>query len=98
MGMNHNDNLQGKLVTPAQGARNLSMRSEFKRGYDEAMKSKPYDYEIPSKRDAVDYARGRAFAVWTLYNREKTCRWKNGVLSRAAEERLVRAMYDRAII
>jgi hypothetical protein len=96
--MNSNDNFQGNLVTYVEGARNLSRRAAFKRGYDEAMKSKPYDYEIPVKRDAVDYARGRAFAIWTLVKREKGCRWKNGVLSRAAEERLLRAMYDRAII
>jgi hypothetical protein len=96
--MDRNDNFQGKVVSYVQGARSLSRRAAFKRGYDEAMKSKPYDYDIPVKRDAVDYARGRAFAIWTLSNREKGCRWKNGVLSRAAEQRLLRAMYDRAII
>jgi hypothetical protein len=96
--MDRNDNFQGKLITYVQGARNLSRRAVFKRGYEEAMKSKPYDYEIPVKGDAVDYARGRAFAIWTLSKREKGCRWKNGVLSRAAEERLLRALYDRAII
>jgi hypothetical protein len=96
--MDRNDNFQGKLVTYVEGARNLSRRAAFRRGYDEAMKSKPYDYNIPEKRDAVDYARGRAFGIWTIVNREKGCRWKNGVLSRAAEERLLRAMYDRAII
>jgi hypothetical protein len=96
--MDRKDNLQSRLVTYAQGARNLSRREPFKRGYDEALKSKPYDYDIPEKRDAVDYARGRAFGIWTIAQREKTCRWKNGVLSRAGEERLLRAMYDRAII
>ena len=96
--MDRNDNFQGALTSYSKGAQLLSRRAAFKRGYDEAMKSKPYDYDIALKRDAVDYARGRAFALWTVASKEKTCRWKNGVLSRAGEDRLLRAMYDRAII
>lgn len=96
--MDRNDNTQGKLVSYAQGARNLAHRESFKRGYDAAMKNRPYDYDIADKREAIGYARGRAFAIWTKTTGESTCRWKNGVLSRAGEERLLRAMYDRAII
>lgn len=96
--MDRSDNYQGRVISYTQGARNLSRREAFKLGYEAALKNLPYDYDIPVKRDAVDYARGRAFGIWTLVQREKTCRWKNGVLSRAGEERLLRAMYDRAVI
>jgi hypothetical protein len=96
--MDRNNNFQGRIVSYAQGARNLTRREDFKRGYDAAMKDRPYDYDIADKHEAIGYARGRAFAVWTKATGESACRWKNGVLSRAGEERLLRAMYDRAVI
>lgn len=96
--MDRNDNFQGRRITAAQAARLLSRREGFKLGYTQALKSQPYDYDLASKQDGIDYIRGRAFGIWTISNREKSCRWKNGVLSRAGEERLLRAMYDRAII
>lgn len=96
--MDGNDNFQGKLVTPLEAARNLSRRAAFKRGYDDVMKDRAYNYNIETKSDAVNYARGRAFAVWSRASREPGCRWKNGVLSGAAEERLLRAIRGRAII
>lgn len=96
--MDRNDNLQVVVVSVLKGAQLLSRRAAFKRGYDAAIKNMPYDYNIESKHDAINYARGRAFAVWSRTNREPGCRWKNGVLSRAAEERLVRAIYVRAVI
>jgi hypothetical protein len=93
-----NDNAQSVLVTYAQGAANLSRREWFKIGYDSVVKNKPYDYDIVAKTDAIAYARGRAFAIWSNVNGEKACRWKNGVLSAAATQRLLKALYDRAVI
>lgn len=96
--MDRNNNFQGKLVTPLEAARRLSRRAAFKRGYDDVMKDREYDYNIPTKSEEVNYARGRSFAVWSKASRQPGCRWKNGVLSRAAEERLLRAISVRAII
>ena len=96
--MSGNSNFQGKYITPMQAARNLSRRAAFKRGYDDVMKDRAFDYSITIKIEEVDYARGRAFAVWSRVSNQPSCRWKNGVLSRAAEERLLRAICVRAII
>lgn len=85
-------------VTYVRGARILSRKEHFKLGYESVNKDRPYDYNIENKADAIDYARGRAFAIWAKINAERGCRWKNGVLSRAGEERLIRAIYSKAVI
>jgi hypothetical protein len=62
------------------------------------MRSQPYDYDIADRVDAINYARGRAFAICSRVNGWKGCRWKNGVLSAAAEGRVRDAIQQRAII
>jgi len=96
--MDRTDNTKGRRVTYVQGAQLLSKREAFKRGYEDVIKNKEYDYSIEYKLDAISYARGRAFAIWTITSKESKSRWKNGVLSRAGVERLLRAMYAGAVI
>jgi hypothetical protein len=96
--MARNDNTQSVAVTYAQGAARLARQEYFKLGYDSIIKNVPYNYDIESKVNAIAYARGRAFAIWSRLNAEKSCRWKNGVLSAAATERLIRAMCNRVVI
>jgi hypothetical protein len=91
-------NGQDTSVTYVRGASILSRREYFKIGYESVNKNRPYDYNIENKVNAVDYARGRAFAIWAKINSERGCRWKNGVLSRAGEERVLRAIYNKAVI
>lgn len=96
--MNRTDNTKGRRVTYTKGAQLLSTRPTFKRGYEDVFKSKAYDYSIENRVDAISYARGRAFAIWTITNNQTKSRWKNGVLSRAGVERLLRAMYMGVVI
>jgi choline dehydrogenase-like flavoprotein len=91
-------NTNARRVTPLEGARHLSQWESFKRGYDSVMRGQLYDYDIADKTDAINYARGRAFAIWSKVNGWKGCRWKNGVLSAAAETRVLDAIYQMAII
>jgi hypothetical protein len=91
-------NDDGVKVSVLVIARRLSRRESFKRGYDSVMRSQPYDYDISDKWEAINYARGRAFAVWSNVRGWKGCRWKDGVLSKAAEGRVVDALQQRAII
>lgn len=79
-------------------AQRLSRIEAFQRGYASAMKNLPYDYDICTKEEAIPYLRGRAFAIWTRSRGWKACRWKNGVLSEAATQRLVDAMRAGAIL
>lgn len=91
-------NKGGKLVSALTLAQGLARKEAFQRGYASAMKGLPYDYDICTKEEAIPYARGRAFAIWTRSRGCKACRWKNGVLSAAATERLVDAMRAGAIL
>lgn len=91
-------NTQSRKVTYTKGASLLARRSYFKIGYDAAMKNLAYDYSIEDRVDAINYARGRSFAIWSMSTKQPSCRWKNGVLSRAGQERLLQSMYDRAVI
>jgi hypothetical protein len=79
-------------------AARISRRESFRRGYNSVMRNEPYDYDIADTPEAVNYARGRSFAIWSQVNKWKGCVWKDGVLSKAAEERVVSAIRDRAII
>lgn len=91
-------NKGGYTVSRVQLAQALARKQAFQYGYASAMKNLPYDYDIPTKEEAIPYARGRAFAIWTRARGWKSCRWKNGVLSAAATERLVDAMWAGAIL
>lgn len=91
-------NTGGHLVSALTLAQRLSRIEAFQRGYNSVMKGLPYDYDLYSKEEAIPYLRGRAFAIWTRSRGWKACRWKNGVLSAAATERLVDAMRAGAIL
>lgn len=91
-------NTGGHLVSVLTLAQRLSRVEAFQRGYASAMKGLPYDYNLYAKEEAIPYLRGRAFAIWTRSRGWKACRWKNGVLSAAATERLADAMRAGAIL
>ena len=76
----------------------LAKRQAFKEGYDSFMRNEPYNYDIEDKVYAVNYGRGRCFAIWSKVNKQPKSLWKNGVLSAAAKARVERAIYSRAII
>jgi hypothetical protein len=92
------DNTRFVTVSALQLARNLAKHPSFQSGYNSAIKGEEYNYEIESKAEAITYARGRAFAVWIKSQKLKGCRWKNGVLSKAAQDRLLIALQVRAIL
>ncbi len=91
-------NTGGHPVSALTLAQKLSRIEAFQRGYNSVMKGLPYDYDLYRKEEAIPYLRGRAFAIWTRSRGWKACRWKNGVLSAAATERLVDAMRAGAIL
>lgn len=93
-----NRNIVGQLVTASQLARALAKRLAFQQGYASAIRNEPYNYTLDNKTEAVDYARGRAFAIWSQVRGWKGCRWKDGKLSKAAQDRLVMALHERAIL
>ena len=96
--MDRNDNSKGRKVSYTRAVYRISRDTYFKLGYEDARKHRPYNYDIENKAHAIHYERGRAFAIWALTAQEKSSRWKNGVLSCAGQERLLRAMYQGAVI
>lgn len=96
--MKRKHNTGGRVVSALTLAQHLARREAFQRGYASIKRGLPYEYDIASKEEAIHYARGRAFAIWTQLRGWKDCRWKNGTLSDAATNRLVDAIYAGAIL
>ena len=83
------DNAKQVNVSPETYANLLGRSEAFKRGYDEYVKGQPYDYSIESKYEAVAYARGRSFAIFSQQQRAPRAVWRKGVLAKTAKQRLV---------
>lgn len=84
-------NLKEIKISPAQYAARLSSNQYFRQGYDDYVKQRDYDYSIENKLDAIRYARGRSFAIFSIKNNAPRAVWRKGVLAKTAQERLIRA-------
>jgi hypothetical protein len=93
-----NDNFMGRRVTPMQLAESYAANEWFRRGYLDAFKDIPYNYELCYQREATAYERGRAFAIWSRYHKLPRAVWRNGVTAKTVRERLVAAIHQRAVI
>ena len=87
------DNTSHVKVSAETFARRLAASPFFKRGYEDYTKGLPYDYSIVDKVEAIHYARGRTFAIFSQQQRTPRAVWRKGTLARTAQERLVRAAY-----
>lgn len=91
-------NAGGRVVTPIQGAQRLGTSAAFKLGYEDYIKERTYNYDIPSKADGIDYARGRNFAIWCKANNAPRSTWRNGVAAKTVIERILRAIHSSYVI
>lgn len=78
-------------------AKNLGKNNEFRLGYDHAAKGVPFKYEYQDE-DRIPYFRGRAFAIYSKEMKFPRATWRDNNLSKAATERLVKAIQQRAVI
>lgn len=85
------DNTQQVKVSAETYANRLGSSEAFKRGYNEYVKGLPYDYSIESKLNAINYARGRSFAIFSQQQRAPRAVWRKGILAKTAKQRLVLA-------
>lgn len=87
------DNTSEVMVSMRTFISTLSQSYYFRLGFEDCFKAKPYNYDIGNKRDAIHYARGRSFAVYTKSNKQPRAVWRKEVLAKTAQERLARAAY-----
>jgi hypothetical protein len=92
------DNTSHVKVSAETFARRLAASPFFKRGYEDYTKGRPYDYSIVDKVEAIHYARGRAFAIYSHQQRTPRAVWRKGTLARTAQERLVMAAYTGYVL
>lgn len=85
------DNAKQVKVSAETYANRLGRSESFKRGYNDYIKGHPYDYDIENKYEAVSYARGRSFAIFSQQQRAPRAVWRKGVLAKTAKQRLVLA-------
>lgn len=88
-------NSGGRVVSLEVFANRISRRPYFRIGYDSIMKDKPYDYDIADHRSAVDYARGRMFAIWCKQNKAPRAVWRGEVPAKTLVERIIHAAYRK---
>lgn len=91
-------NLVNRTVTPATGAQRLAASPAFKTGYEDYIKSRPFNYEHAQKHEAIDYTRGRSFAIWRQHNRAPRSTWRNGVAAKTVVERIISAIRSQYVI
>lgn len=87
------DNTGERTVTINTFVYHLGRDSYFKLGFEDCFKDKPYNYDISDKRNAIHYARGRSFAIYTKTTKQPRAVWRKGILAKTAQERLARAAY-----
>jgi len=85
-------------VSPVACATRLGSSVAFRRGYEDYMKDKPFNYDLTSKRDSIDYTRGRAFAVWCKLNKSPRAVWRDGVAANTVVSRIVLAIRGEFVI
>ena len=91
-------NSGNRVVTHIEGAKRLGISSAFKLGYEDYIKERTYNYDIPSKVEGIDYARGRNFAIWCKANNAPRSTWRNGVAAKTVVERIVQAIRSKYVI
>jgi hypothetical protein len=83
--------------TAAVIAEKLGKNNDFYNGYVDASKNVPLNYDYHDEL-RVAYIRGRAFALYSAAMKLPKASWRNGMLSKAATQRLVMAIQARAVI
>ena len=91
-------NLVNRAVTPAQGAERLSKSAAFKLGYEDYIKVRHFNYDHSEKSVAIDYERGRSFAIWCQHTRAPRSTWRNGVAAKTVVERIISAIRSQYVI
>jgi len=91
---NHNP----RKISAVEGANRLSKSAAFKLGYEDYLKARPFNYDIPDLVQSIDYERGRNFAVWNKLNAMPRATWRNGVAAKTVVERLIQAIRSQYVI
>ena len=91
-------NTNARVVTIAAGADRLSKSPTFKLGYEDYTKARPFNYDISDMSQAIDYERGRNFAVWNKLRGMPRATWRNGVAAKTVVERIISAIRSQYVI
>lgn len=85
------------FTTAERIAARLAKNTDFKLGYEHGIKQIPFDYQFHDER-RIAYIRGRAFAIYGAAMKLPRAAWRNDTMSKAATQRLISAIYQRAVI
>lgn len=81
----------GKKITAAQLAARCASSPLFRLGYQDASKGKSFDYAIAD--NSAMYERGRFFAIYCKAIKAPKAIWRNDMLAKTAQERIVQSCY-----
>ena len=87
-----------KVVSAFAGAARLGKSAAFRLGYEDYIKGRAFQYDIPKKLDSIDYTRGRAFAVWCASNHAPRAVWRDGEAAKTVVDRIVLAIRSMYVI
>jgi len=70
----------------------------FRQGYEDALKSRDFDYAISNRADSSRYERGRAFACFCKVTKQPRTQWRKNIMAKTAQDRVISAYVQGYII
>ena len=84
-------NLDHIVVGVERFKNQISKCQYFKKGYEDALKGRPFDYSIPHRADSSRYERGRAFACYCKVTKQPRTQWRKNIMAKTAQNRVIAA-------
>jgi hypothetical protein len=82
-------NTNYKPVTAIQMAMSLAISPYFKIGYISYIKNMAYDYDIEDRIHAIQYSRGRSFAIYCSRYKLPRATWRAGKAANTVIDRII---------
>lgn len=91
-------NTKAVPATAAQMAARLATSEHFKMGYNSYIKNLPYDYDIEDRINAIQYARGRTFAIYCNQYKLPRATWRAGKAANTVIDRIITSIMSYYVV
>jgi len=83
----------GKRVPVHVWIARIAASPQFREGWEAAAKQQPYPVDA-----GPNYERGRHFYAWYQQQGYPRAVWRKGVMAKTVQQRLLRAVHERAVL
>lgn len=85
------NNLNHRVVSVDRFKRDIAQCPYFRQGYEDALKSRSFNYSIAEQGASARYERGRAFACYCKATKQPRTQWRKNIMAKTAQDRVVLA-------